>query len=308
VPTIGAGVWASFGAANVSTTADPASSISNLEFGNNIFFWNVSNGTCPEVVDTVTIAVDRLPTAADAGDDMQLCDVYELDLDANAPSVGSGVWSQLNDGVINDTLENTTMVSSLPFGVHSFVWTTSNGVCPSSSDTVDIYVDPNPVLTASKDEVVFSEVEVQLDVKSDIEVEYTWSPSLYLDDNTIANPIAIPAESITYVVEGVSAAGCFGSDTLNITMLLSEDVYTGFSPNGDNINDTWTVPGIENYPEAFITVVNRAGAQVYSGKATDPPFDGRFNGTLLPIGSYYYVIELNDGQSDALHGILTIIY
>jgi large repetitive protein len=308
IPTIGAGVWASFSGANVADINDAASSISNLSFGDNIFFWTVSNGTCPEVIDTVSIAVDRLPTAANAGEDMQLCDVYELDLDANAPSVGSGVWTQLNDGVIDDTLENTTTISSLPFGVHSFVWTTSNGVCPSSSDTVDIYVDPNPVLTASTDEIVFSEVEVQLGAISDIEVEYTWNPSLYLDNHTIANPIAVPSESITYVVEGVSAAGCYGSDTLNITMFLSEDVYTGFSPNGDNINDTWNVPGIENYPEAFITVVNRAGAQVYSGKATDPPFDGRFNGTLLPIGSYYYVIELNDGQSDALHGILTIIY
>ena len=40
-------------------------------------------------------------------------------------------------------------------------------------------------------------------------------------------------------------------------------ISQAFTPNGDGINDTWFIQGIENYPNAQIWVYNRWGQQVF---------------------------------------------
>ncbi|MBI1836029.1 MAG: gliding motility-associated C-terminal domain-containing protein, partial [Flavobacteriia bacterium] len=37
------------------------------------------------------------------------------------------------------------------------------------------------------------------------------------------------------------------------------------------------------------------------------PWNGYFNGELLPVGSYYYIIEPNDGKSNSMNGTVSII-
>ena len=82
-------------------------------------------------------------------------------------------------------------------------------------------------------------------------------------------------------------------------------VPNGFSPNGDGINDTWEIPGINNYPNAQVTVLNRWGQEMLNTNNYTTPWDGSFKGGLLPTSDYYYIINLNDG-SKALTGTLTI--
>lgn len=79
-----------------------------------------------------------------------------------------------------------------------------------------------------------------------------------------------------------------------------------FSPNGDGINDTWKIPGAENYPNALVQIFNRAGDKVYHSIGYATPFDGFYKGKPLPAGTYYYIINLNAGCS-LLSGNLTII-
>lgn len=82
-------------------------------------------------------------------------------------------------------------------------------------------------------------------------------------------------------------------------------IPNGFSPNGDGINDTWEIPGINNYPSAQVTVLNRWGQEMLNTNNYTTPWDGSFKGGLLPTSDYYYIINLNDG-SKALTGTLTI--
>ena len=82
-------------------------------------------------------------------------------------------------------------------------------------------------------------------------------------------------------------------------------VPNGFSPNGDGINDTWEIPGINNYPNAQVTVLNRWGQEMLNTNNYTTSWDGSFKGGLLPTSDYYYIINLNDG-SKALTGTLTI--
>ncbi|MCO6484214.1 MAG: gliding motility-associated C-terminal domain-containing protein [Saprospiraceae bacterium] len=81
-------------------------------------------------------------------------------------------------------------------------------------------------------------------------------------------------------------------------------VHTGFSPNGDNINDKFTVTGIEDYPNNEVTVYNRWGNQVFYQKGYKNSWDGSWNGYILPDGTYFYFLK--DGEGGVYTGYLHI--
>jgi gliding motility-associated-like protein/uncharacterized repeat protein (TIGR01451 family) len=75
----------------------------------------------------------------------------------------------------------------------------------------------------------------------------------------------------------------------------------GFSPNGDFINDVFVIRGIENYPENTFVIFNRWGNKVFEKKHYLNTWDGRattgliLGGDDLPIGTYFYILDLGDG-------------
>jgi gliding motility-associated-like protein len=84
------------------------------------------------------------------------------------------------------------------------------------------------------------------------------------------------------------------------------NIPTAFTPNGDGINDTWEIEGIEFYPAYNIKVFTKWGELIFSASAGDSSWDGTFEGKNLPSASYYYVIDLSDGSS-LFKGLVTII-
>ncbi|CAN5280002.1 hypothetical protein BH09BAC6_BH09BAC6_10790 [soil metagenome] len=79
-----------------------------------------------------------------------------------------------------------------------------------------------------------------------------------------------------------------------------------FTPNGDGINDTWTISGIENDPTLLIRVYNRYGSLVYESKGYYTPWNGQYHGKKLPPGTYYYVISAKGGKQ-TFSGPVTIL-
>ena len=79
-------------------------------------------------------------------------------------------------------------------------------------------------------------------------------------------------------------------------------ISQAFTPNGDGINDTWFIQGIENYPNAQIWVYNRWGQQVFhkrGGYQNDWGGNYQNNTDPLPSGSYLYIIDWEgDGSQD----------
>ena len=79
-----------------------------------------------------------------------------------------------------------------------------------------------------------------------------------------------------------------------------------FTPNGDGENDTWELEDIEAFPNATVAIYDNTGRRVYYQSQGYQPWDGTFNGTKLPMGTYYYVIDLHDGKN-IYKGTVTII-
>ncbi len=88
------------------------------------------------------------------------------------------------------------------------------------------------------------------------------------------------------------------------------EVYSAFTPNGDENNDYWHIENIELYPDALVEVFNRWGNRVFASKkyinAWDGGFTGNFKGEPLPSATYYYVITLNNDE-EPYKGALTIV-
>ena len=83
----------------------------------------------------------------------------------------------------------------------------------------------------------------------------------------------------------------------------------GISPNGDGKNDTWQLQFVEDFPNLEVSVYNRWGELLFYDYNSYPvPWDGKFNGEELPVGSYYYVINLHDElYPEPFTGPLTIM-
>ena len=80
-------------------------------------------------------------------------------------------------------------------------------------------------------------------------------------------------------------------------------IYNEFSPNDDMVNDFFEIDCIESYPGNTLEIFNRWGNTVYKTKDYDNSWDGTSNGRAtvngsdkLPVGTYYYVLDLNDGS------------
>lgn len=96
--------------------------------------------------------------------------------------------------------------------------------------------------------------------------------------------------------------------TTQLVFTFEEEKNYAISPNGDDKNDVWQMPFLTNHPDCTVKVFDRNGRLVFSsGQGYTEPWDGKYNGELLPMDSYYYVISL-DAQSDQIFGLITIIY
>ncbi len=71
-------------------------------------------------------------------------------------------------------------------------------------------------------------------------------------------------------------------------------IYNTFTPNGDRFNDTWGVPEVRFYEGARISVYEKGGARVFYTENPDVRWDGTYNGKEMPVGSYYWVIQIEE--------------
>ncbi|NRD22918.1 DUF11 domain-containing protein, partial [Winogradskyella litoriviva] len=80
-------------------------------------------------------------------------------------------------------------------------------------------------------------------------------------------------------------------------------IYNEFSPDGDGVNETFVIDCIERFPDNKLEVYNRWGNIVYSANGYLNDWKGTSNGRAvinqsddLPVGTYYYVLDLGDGS------------
>ena len=136
--------------------------------------------------------------------------------------------------------------------------------------------------------------------------KYEWS-----DKSTASSISGLVAGS--YSVTVTDANGC----TQKYTTLLQDTachdivIFNAISPNGDGINDTWEIQGLQHYPNNTVQVFDTWGDEVFEESNYKNDWGGMGKGGKeLPDGTYYYLVKINgqktpDGQ-DAFTGYLMI--
>ena len=93
--------------------------------------------------------------------------------------------------------------------------------------------------------------------------------------------------------------------TENVEVQLS--IPTAFTPNGDQVNDTWEIDRLNSYPNCVVKVYDADGREVFRNDGYTARWDGTYRGKELPFGTYYYVITLNGINDGIYKGSVMII-
>jgi gliding motility-associated-like protein len=261
-----------------------------------------------------TIPVDTLNVLiANAGIDSSLCVGDCIDMIGTATGTFNYTleWFEVSNGVSNslaltDTLQYCPIVADLDILV--LVATDLN--C-SSADTVEVLVNPLPIVDAGLDYIETYGTPIILGGSPTATyVTYQWTPTTNFTDTsgTEANPELLVINNQNYLVTVIDTNGCVNSDSVNVELLPDVFFPNGFSPNGDGINDTWQLDLMTEFPESVIEVYNRWGQQLFISVGDAQQFDGTYKGQELPVGTYYYIITLNHPEyPDAFTGPITIM-
>lgn len=158
--------------------------------------------------DAVQVLVNPLPPI-NAGSDVAIC-YTQGSATLNATGGASYVWSP--DTSLSASTGASVIATPTSTTTYTLLGTDANGC--QNTDDVKVTVDVLPVVIASSDVTICDQDATQLSASG--AVNYDWSPSLHLSDDDIANPIAAPPVTITYVVTGTDANGCTDDDTVTV--------------------------------------------------------------------------------------------
>lgn len=239
-----------------------------------------------------------------------VCKNIDVLLNSDYPDDVSFVWSP-EEGLNNPFLPNPTIYNIQSDASYFVTIQGGDSVCTNTFQ-VDIFVFENKVFAQANPDTILLGESSQLSATGPDSNSYHWVPSTNLASSTSQNTIATPLETTTYTV--LSSNGCIDSSEARIVVINPECSFpnifvpSGFTPNGDNLNDEFRVKGYL-VSSMHLMVYNRWGELVF--ESTDPSqgWDGRLNGTELPpdVYGYYLTVGCINGASYETKGNVTLI-
>ncbi|MES2565361.1 MAG: gliding motility-associated C-terminal domain-containing protein [Bacteroidota bacterium] len=263
------------------------------------------------ILDSAFIINSIITVNAIAGNDTLFCQNGTLFLDGSSSSSDPGTTYQWLSLPSNTVVAGTLITSvSPPTGTNTFVLvaTDGTGFC---IDRDSIIVTSNPLPNVDAGPMVsipvLSSAQIGGSPTGPTGSTFNWTPLTALDNPTATNPTSGTTITTVYTVTVVDVNGCSNSDTVTVYVYPEVIIPNGFSPNGDGKNDVWQIDFIDQFPECEVEVYNRWGEQLFYSKGYTVPFNGQYKGKDLPVGTYYYIINLNHpSHPDAFTSPLTI--
>jgi len=258
---------------------------------------------------TVTVYVVPYPTA-NAGPDTTIC--FNTPAQLNGSIIASSFdWSP----VIWLNNPNTLSPVASPRVTTSFILSAYDTLgCPKPGrDTVLVTVLPKVNAFAGNDTAVVVGQPLQLNATGG--EGYFWYPPTALSNVIVSNPVAVydgSFDSIRYWVRVTDESGCLDSASLLVKIFkVNPQIFvpTGFTPNGDGLNDVVRpiAVGIERIE--YFRIYNRWGQLVFSTSVNGHGWDGRIGGKTQSTNTFVWMVKAVDylGRPVFQKGTVTLI-
>ena len=202
-------------------------------------------------------------------------------------------------------------IPSVPFVTHIFaapeqttdyVLNIRNDGCPITvADTFTVTIVPPIRVNPGNDTLVVINQPLHFHAtSSDVyKNEYQWSPSTYLSNPDIADPIGLyetDMSSITYLVKATDTFGCYGTASVKVTIAHTlPDIFVpnAFTP-ATNSNSLFRPICMGISSLEYFHVYNRSGQLLYSTSQIGQGWDGRIHGTLQASNAYLWIVKGTD--------------
>ena len=220
-------------------------------------------------------------------------------------TIQSWNWDFGNNG--KSTVANPTYRYTSP-GKFDVKLTVSNALgCTSDPFIMPVTVHLQPVIDAGQSFVVPQGTTVQFTATANSSnLTFNWTPPLGLSDAKALKPTLVANADQVYTLTATGDFGCTATDFISVKILKPVTVPNIFTPNGDGIHDRWEIANLSDYTGCTVEIFNRYGQQVYYSSGYGTPWDGNYKGKAVPVGTYYYVIKLENGFKP-ITGSVTIV-
>jgi len=318
--TGGTGLWTVLsGQGTFNNQFANSTGVNNLGIGISVFEWEVSSALCGTLSDTLVVVNSQIDLPASTQDTVINCANSIVLLEANTPLYGNGTWTTNLGAAISDSSLSNTTATLYTAGWQEFVWTITNGNCPATSDTVFVLANLVPEIYTADTTLCLE--DGTLDISAAVPATGQTSEWSVVSGSSIVTPYNSPLATASNLNLGVNilvySASFPGCQTVQNTLTIVGQLCDGFdpilptviTPNFDGKNDLFIIDYLEQlYPECHVTIFNRWGSVIFESTGYSSPWDGTNKGEELPMGTYFYRIELNDDQGTILKGDISIIH
>jgi len=202
-------------------------------------------------------------------------------------------------GIIKFKIPDTTVKDSAVCSINGFISPTDTLADACGNDSAYITYRPvlinSPLQDIKKIDTIFEGETLILPSAGNGTV--TWNPHPTLSCSNCTNPTASPTTTTVYTASNSLSTDCSISDQFTVVVLKDAVVHipTGFTPNGDGLNDYFGPIG--KVPEGYsLQVFNRNGEVVFKSSSMYDRWNGRFKGVDQPSGVFVYTVTYKDMQ------------
>jgi gliding motility-associated-like protein len=183
----------------------------------------------------------------------------------------------------------------------------------TSAEVQELYIPVDKI--TSPDTVLFTGTSMQVRLPVTCASSIQWTPSTGVSNTSIAQPTLTPPATLTYDVR-LNYGYCQAVDSIHVTVADSTDLScdnvffpTGFTPNGDKINDVWGMSNVVFLGEfVSLEVFDRWGGGVFYTTDSSERWDGTKNGEEIMPGLYVYVFTYRcEGTEKKKKGSVAIL-
>ena len=178
------------------------------------------------------------------------------------------------------------------------VFTSTATGCSSIASNGTVIVNATPTLTTG---VIDCDKP-----SSSFSVEYTTTAGAIVTSSvgTVTSTAVTGVPNDQSVIITATAEGCPSVEETVSTDECDDviiEISNGVSPNGDGLNDFFTITNLDAYPGHSVSIYNRWGDLVFESAPYENNWSGKNNkgglgGDDLPAGTYFYILELGEDE------------